>query len=79
LDLYGGETARLVEEGHAYACFCSEKRLELLRKDAARRREKPMYDGKCRDLDKSEVKRRIENGEKCCTRFKVSYSIFNTH
>ena len=75
LPLYKAESDRLIEENHAYRCFCSEKRLELLRKDSARRREKAMYDGKCRDLSKSEALQRIQNGEKYCVRFKVGFSL----
>ena len=39
LGLYSKWTDYLLDEGHAYRCFCSPLRLELLKKEQARRRE----------------------------------------
>lgn len=36
----------LLENGSAYHCFCTERRLELLRKEAVRLQEIPKYDNK---------------------------------
>lgn len=41
---------RLLEEGHAYYCYCSKERLEALREAQMARKEKPRYDGCCRNL-----------------------------
>lgn len=41
---------RLLAEGHAYRCYCSKERLEALREAQMARKEKPRYDGHCRDL-----------------------------
>ncbi len=41
----------LQEKGLAYRCNCSKERLEKLREDQLARREKPRYDGLCRDKD----------------------------
>ncbi|MDR9455670.1 MAG: glutamate--tRNA ligase [Spiribacter sp.] len=41
---------RMLEEGTAYRCYCSKERLEGLRADQQARKEKPRYDGRCREL-----------------------------
>lgn len=71
LNLYQEAADQLIESGHAYRCFCSEDRLELLRKDAARRGEIPKYDTKCAHLDEKTAKLKAENGEKFVIRFKL--------
>ncbi len=40
---------QLIEDGKAYYCYCSKERLEALREEQTRRRQKPRYDGFCRD------------------------------
>ena len=62
---------RLLEEGHAYACFCAPERLAALRAEQQARRETPRYDGHCRDLDPAEARRRSQAGEPCAVRFRV--------
>lgn len=46
------------------------KRLDMLRREAARRHEIPKYDYHCRRLTNEEVKKRLENGENYAVRFK---------
>lgn len=69
----------LLENGSAYHCFCTERRLELLRKEAMRLQEIPKYDNKCRSLSRDTVKQRLNNGEPCCIRFKVSKLLHFLH
>jgi glutamyl-tRNA synthetase len=40
---------QLLDTGHAYRCNCSKERLEALREQQMARKEKPRYDGHCRD------------------------------
>ncbi len=40
---------QLLDSGHAYRCNCSKERLETLREQQMVRKEKPRYDGHCRD------------------------------
>lgn len=40
---------QLLDNGHAYRCSCSKERLEALREDQMKRKEKPRYDGHCRN------------------------------
>ena len=41
---------RLLEKGDAYYCECSKQRLDDLREKQMAARQKPRYDGRCRDL-----------------------------
>jgi glutamyl-tRNA synthetase len=40
---------QLLETGHAYRCVCTKERLEALRAQQTTQKEKPKYDGHCRD------------------------------
>ncbi len=42
---------QLMSEQHAYRCYCSKERLAELRTTQQANKEKPRYDGHCRDLD----------------------------
>jgi glutamyl-tRNA synthetase len=41
---------QLIEQGHAYYCECSRERLDALREQQMAAKQKPRYDGCCRDL-----------------------------
>ena len=41
----------LIEQGHAYYCECSRERLDALREQQMAAKQKPRYDGCCRELD----------------------------
>ncbi len=71
LSLYEESVGQLLNSGHAYECFCSETRLDLIRREAMRLRQIPRYDNKCRDLSRTEVTRKKVSGDKYCIRFKV--------
>ena len=53
----------LVNKGKAYYCDCSPERLKKIREEQQKKREKPKYDGKCRDLG-------LEKGTNTVIRFK---------
>ena len=40
---------QLIDEGKAYRCYCSKERLEKLREEQTAKKEKPRYDGFCRE------------------------------
>ena len=44
--------AQLLETGHAYYCDCSKEELEILREQQMANKEKPRYNGQCRDAQK---------------------------
>uniref|UniRef100_A0A7I4YDJ0 Nondiscriminating glutamyl-tRNA synthetase EARS2, mitochondrial n=1 Tax=Haemonchus contortus TaxID=6289 RepID=A0A7I4YDJ0_HAECO len=71
LPLYRDAVDQLIDSGHAYRCFCSEERLALLRKDAARRGETPKYDRRCRTIEEGESRARVDAGEPFVVRLKL--------
>lgn len=71
LPLYRLAADFLVEKGHAYHCFCTEERLDLVRKTQTAQHMSPRYDGHCRDLPKDETAARIAKGEKHVIRMKI--------
>ncbi|MCU7850494.1 MAG: glutamate--tRNA ligase [Candidatus Thiodiazotropha sp. (ex Lucinoma kastoroae)] len=52
-DRYDEVIQDLLERGLAYRCNCSHERLDKLRDEAMKRKEKPRYDGHCRDIEVS--------------------------
>lgn len=50
-DRYNEVIDELLDNGHAYRCNCSHERLNALREEALKRKEKPRYDGHCRNLE----------------------------
>ncbi len=69
--IYAKYARQLVEEGHAYYCFCTPERLREVREAQQKRKEDPHYDGTCRDMPLDEADRRIAAGEKHVVRFKT--------
>ncbi|HYF05615.1 MAG TPA: glutamate--tRNA ligase [Patescibacteria group bacterium] len=55
LPIYQKHVLQLIQDGKAYYCFCSEKRLEELRIEQTALKKPPMYDRHCRGLNKDEV------------------------
>jgi len=49
-DRYLEVIKQLIEQGHAYYCECSRERLDDLREQQMAAKQKPRYDGCCRDL-----------------------------
>ncbi len=41
---------QLLDSGHAYHCYCSKDRLDTLRAEQMANKQKPRYDGYCREL-----------------------------
>jgi len=65
------QVLKLLENGSAYYCFCTEKRLDLLRKEAMKCGQVPKYDNRCRHFTKDEVKEMLRKNLTYCIRFKV--------
>jgi glutamyl-tRNA synthetase len=72
-EIYQSHAKTLVNNGHAYPCFCTPDRLEKVRQEQMKRKENPHYDGTCRDLDPDEAARRVANGENYVIRFKMPH------
>ncbi len=71
LELYAQTAARLIENGHAYYCFCTREELESRRAAAAETGAVPRYDGRCRTISQEDAESRIAQGERAVVRFKV--------
>ncbi len=50
-DRYNAIIDQLIEQGLAYRCTCSKERLEQLREQQMAAKQKPRYDGHCRDRE----------------------------
>lgn len=59
LNLYHTEVKKLIENGNAYYCFCTERRLDLLRREAQKVRQVPKYDNRCRLLTPVQIAERL--------------------
>lgn len=71
LALYKDAAEILLEKGHAYYCFCSQERLESLRKIQQQKGIPTRYDGHCRSLSKEEVAKLFEQHTSHVIRLKV--------
>ncbi|KAK7484429.1 hypothetical protein BaRGS_00024314 [Batillaria attramentaria] len=60
IDLYQESIKQLLQNGTAYHCFCTPKRLDLLRRDSVRRGETPRYDNRCRHLEPGVIKEKLD-------------------
>ncbi|XP_061843842.2 nondiscriminating glutamyl-tRNA synthetase EARS2, mitochondrial [Nerophis lumbriciformis] len=75
LDLYKQTASRLVEGGHAYYCFCSSQRLELLKKEFLRTGQTPRYDNRCRHLRPEQVQEKLVQGAPHVIRFRLEEGV----
>lgn len=65
-DRYAAAIQQLIDQGDAYYCSCTKQRLEALREAQMLAKQKPRYDGNCRELglrpdEKSEFVVRFKN------------------
>jgi len=68
---YAGAVEKMLADGAAYPCFCSEPRLEELHRRQAAAKLPPRYDGTCRDLPEAERRARLDAGEPHVIRFRT--------
>lgn len=71
LDIYREHVSRLLDEGHAFHCFCTTERLDEMRAAQMARGETARYDGHCEALTAAEVSERQGRGEASVVRMKV--------
>ncbi|MBP2637656.1 MAG: gltX [Firmicutes bacterium] len=71
LDTYRQYTQQLLDEGHAYHCYCTEEELDAERQAQMDKGENPLYSGRCRDLSQADRDRFIAEGRKPTVRFRV--------
>lgn len=71
LAIYKKYVNQLINDNHAYYCFCTKERLGELRQQQMADRVATGYDGYCRNISLSEAKKRIEQGEPYVVRMKM--------
>ena len=71
LGIYREHAERLLSEGKAYLCFCSQEELERDRAQKLAAQQPPIYSGKCRALDPAEAQRRRAAGEAAAIRLRI--------
>ncbi|MCH7818676.1 MAG: glutamate--tRNA ligase [Candidatus Marinimicrobia bacterium] len=70
-EIHGEYAERLLREGKAYKCYCSEDELKKEREETLAKGLPPKYNGKCRDLSAEEENKKISEGIKPVLRFEV--------
>jgi len=70
-EIYGKYAQELVDTGKAYYCFATAEELAEMRAQAKAEKRPTSYDRRYRDLDPSEVKRRLDAGESHVIRLKM--------
>lgn len=70
-EIYEHYTKKLLDEKHAYYCFCSKEELEAERQSMLASGIAPKYSGKCRNLTLEEVQKKIKEGRESVIRFKM--------
>jgi glutamyl-tRNA synthetase len=68
-ELYHAHSKQLLDEGKAYYCFCSEERLDALRKEQTAKKQATGYDRACRSLPAARVSELLSGGATPVVRF----------
>jgi nondiscriminating glutamyl-tRNA synthetase len=71
LGIYREHTERLLREGKAYRCFCTNEELEAERVRTAAEHRAQVYSGRCRGIDKEESAERAASGEPFAVRLRI--------
>ena len=71
LDIYKKYTTKLLEEGLAYPCFCTEEELEQMQESSRKLGIPNIYDGRYANLPKEEADARIKAGDPYSIRLRV--------
>lgn len=72
--IYGEYAQQLIDNGHAFHCFCTPERLDEMRAAQMANGERTMYDGKCLGLSADELEAKMAAGESHVVRMKVPES-----
>lgn len=71
LDSYRRHAERLLGEGKAYLCFCTDQELQQERERAQAEQAPQVYSGRCKSISPVEAQRRREAGEKAAIRLNI--------
>lgn len=70
-NLYRERANWLLQEGHAYKCFCTPAELEAMRQEQTAKKEMLGYDGRCRHLTSAQIAAKEAAGLDAVIRFKM--------
>lgn len=70
-DIYLEYAEKLIEDGHAFFCFCTRQELEQMRKAQQTSGRQFRYAGPCRNYTPEQAKARVAAGEEHVIRFKM--------
>ena len=73
---YEKHSTQLIDQGHAYYCFCSPEQLEAERQQALKAGVQPKYSGRCRTRPREEAARKVAAGEPAAVRLKITGETF---
>ncbi|MCD6429147.1 glutamate--tRNA ligase, partial [bacterium] len=71
IEIYRNYIQKLLDEGKAYYCFCTQEEIEAKKQYFMSIGQPPRYDGQCRSLTKEQVQEYINQGKPYVIRFKV--------
>ncbi len=70
-DIYKKHAEQLLDNGHAFRCFCTPEELDVMRKEQMARGETPRYDGRCSHLTSAQSDQRVADGKSFVIRMHV--------
>lgn len=70
-EIYRQHAEELIQNGHAFYCFCTREELEAVRKEQIKNKVQPRYAGTCRNLSEDESNERVAAGDDYVVRFKM--------
>ncbi|MDY6935112.1 MAG: glutamate--tRNA ligase [Spirochaetota bacterium] len=70
-NIYKEYTERLIRDGKAYYCYCTQEELDIMRRESLLRNDDPVYQGRCRELSNNEKKKFEAEGRKPSVRFRL--------
>ncbi|HET7369399.1 MAG TPA: glutamate--tRNA ligase, partial [Gammaproteobacteria bacterium] len=73
--IYNDHFKRLIDVGHAYACFCTPAELAASREAQRAAGQPPRYAGTCANLSKVEIEAKRQSGVPAALRFRVPAGI----
>lgn len=71
MDIYGKYAQQLLDDGHAFRCFCTPAELETMRAEQMAKGETPRYDGRYANLPREASDQRAATGEPFVIRMRV--------
>lgn len=77
LDIYREYYQKLLDNGRAYRCFCTQEDIEKKRQEARTQKKNYIYDRKCNNLSEKEINEKLSSGDVYSIRLKVDANEIN--